>query len=241
MGMAGHHKINIDRHARKNVGAVCQDNSGPFKLAHLGHSGRYVGAIDIAVANRANGKRAKLSGLVLHHSHIPELGQLRLQRRPIKPMIVIARDEDDAQRRFQTREWSGNLGRRIVPGCDPFLADKVSCYRDQIGAQRVGLIDDPVDTRGWHIRSSHMNVGNQCDRDRRSPNAEAVALNNRPNDDRIAHGIVIDLCRKTKGYHGEDNNQFLNHPLSLCAATSAPLRTAPVTTSSRICFLYGPS
>ena len=81
----------------------------------------------------------------------------------IVPPIVIAEDRPGAERRFEPRQFGRPDPHRrparleLVPGLE------IAEQHDEVGAQRVGRIDDVADVRQRHIGTAGMQVGDHRD------------------------------------------------------------------------------
>ncbi len=97
----------------------------------------------------------------LTHRILAQFLELAAERVGPEPVIMIARCDDDAERRLQFAERRHDLGRRVDMRRAALFADEIARDQHEVGLQAVEVGHDPEEPFGRHIGSRHVDVRQQ--------------------------------------------------------------------------------
>ena len=81
----------------------------------------------------------------------------------VVPPVVIAENGVHAERRPEIAQRLGPLLGRDRAGLELVAGGEVAQQDDDVGLERVGVLDDAADALGRHERTAGMHVGDDAD------------------------------------------------------------------------------
>ena len=101
--------------------------------------------------------------VALQHAPAEHGALARALGREVVPPVVVAEDGVHAERRLEPAQRLGPFLRRDGAGLELVAGGEVAEQHDDVGLERVGVLDDGADALGGHGRAAGVHVGDDAD------------------------------------------------------------------------------